>query len=163
MPTYFSSGTDNSATTDAWTQWTTGSTTWVPLIYYPPPRELPEQERQRIEETRQQYAAAEEERSAARKEAERKAEKLLIEHLNNQQKKSYKKDKSFEMQSQSGRRFILCSARVRNVEELDETGGKMASFCIHPTESIPLADQLLMQKLMLENHEKDFMRIANKS
>lgn len=117
-----------------------------------------EQERQRLQHIREEA-----ERRVAREEAEQKAEALLLMHLDRKQRKSYQKDHFFEVLSQSGKHYRVNFFRNRNVLEMDDAKRKVASYCIVPRENIPLADQLLIQKLMLQYQENDFLRIANRS
>ena len=50
-----------------------------------------------------------------------------------------------------------------NAKELDAKGNRIASYCIHPHDRVPHADNVLAQKLMLEADPAEFRRIANRT
>ena len=117
----------------------------------------------------QQYAAEQERLS--RKETERidaankRAEELLTFMLDEDQKKRYAADRCFEVvagNTGERRRYLVKYGWAGNVEQIDENGRQVARFCIHPRNIVPVPDNMLAQKLMLESNEEEFLRIANR-
>lgn len=93
--------------------------------------------------------------------AERRAEELLLENLNPDQRRDYDLTRSFKVRSQSGHLFRLTSDRNQNVGLLDGNYQVVRRFCVVPgIPDVPIADQLLMQKLMLEYDEERFRDTA---
>lgn len=92
-----------------------------------------------------------------------RAERLLLEHLTEAQVAEWKEGRHFTITSQSGRRFRIHYAPANNILELGEDGRVVAEHCVVSTVSVPMPDQLLMQKLMLEYNEREFWRVARSS
>jgi len=88
------------------------------------------------------------------READERAEVLLLEHLDEGQRRTWKKDGCFSVKAASGL-----------IYRLDLGGGVMRSdkrhFCIQPEEDVPWADAVLARKLLLEADEAKFLEIAN--
>lgn len=164
---------------DTWTTWTSSTTSasdistwnsWVgsatstsssPLSsgegYYrvvvPIAAPTPEQ----IETKRREDEAAQ----ARRKAADERAEELLRSLLTDEQRKHLDEMTSFLVKSESQRTFRI--RRGERVQELDDNGKVIAGYCIAPTGiGLPVADKMLAQKLLLENNEAEFLRIANR-
>lgn len=95
------------------------------------------------------------------KPAEDRAEVLLRSLLSPEQRSAYDLHKHFDVRAQSGRIYRLHRGPVRNVHVLDHGGQGIRGYCIHPRETVPVADVLVAQKLMLEADEQEFLRIAN--
>jgi hypothetical protein len=112
------------------------------------------------EETEEQkkYREVEEQKRAA---AEAKAEELLVMCLNETQRKLYLKESYLEVNTDIAK-YRIKKGWSKNVEKLREDGTPELVYCIHPGILIPTADNMLAQKLMLENNEKEFLRLANK-
>lgn len=121
------------------------------------------------------YAAALQERQAlaqrlrretgGRPEAARdRGEKLLRGYLTPEQRETYCRQGRFVVRGQSGRRYSIEASDPRfcNVSELDADGQIISRLCAQAAVNIPIADHLLTQKLMLEHHEAEFRRIANR-
>ena len=104
-----------------------------------------------------------EKREKARKEAEVKAESLLEACLTPEQLKTMKAMASFIVLSESGKQYKVIRKPNYGVQELDSAGAPVSEFCLIARDpDTPLADQLLVQKLMLEANEQEFLRMANK-
>jgi hypothetical protein len=121
-----------------------------------------------------QYARVqEEEMQAAREratklaeeqgEARKRAHALLLEHLTPQQRETFEKNKWFIVEGgKTGKRFkIFSNGYAGNVHELDAHDRMVNRLCCHANPGIPLEDQLLTQKVLLEWDEEHFYRTAN--
>ena len=126
-------------------------------------QERQEQVRRQEEETqrrRQEADRALQERLRAEQEAKDKAEALLLRSLTDNQKQDLALRNYFLVES-GGETYKINRGFAGNVKLLDQTGREIRSFCIHPTERVPDADNMLAQKLMLETDKERFLRIAN--
>lgn len=113
-------------------------------------------------------AAREAELLVAAAEADKRAEALLLVNLTAEQAEDYRRTKSFEVIQplQFGRpvrRYRITFKFAGNVFLVDEQGRAVAQYCIHAREPIPIADNMLAQKLMLEADEEQFLRVANRT
>ncbi len=148
-----------------WASWSsTASTNTVascrPVTLPPPAPPAPEElERQRLARKRRAAEAAEAERK--RQEADRRAAELLRQHLDDEQKKQYARDRSFVVYGEDGQRYRVRDGWAGHVERLGEDGLPVERFCIHPSELIPIPDNQLIAKLMLETDAQRFRQIAN--
>lgn len=113
--------------------------------------ETPEQ---KIERKGRQVA--EQQRAAA---AETKAEELLLMCLTPQQRSQYLSDGYIELNIDT-RKYRIEKGYSRNITRIREDGKKIF-YCIQPGESVPVADCMLAQKLMLEADEREFLKTAN--
>lgn len=123
-----------------------------------------EQERQRQQrEHRETQARIQIERSAA----EKRAERLLQTALSAAQREELAAKGFFTLRtlSKNGeeRIYRIRRGRSRNVEQIDAAGNRLKTLCAHPVAAVPDADTMLAQKLMLEDDEESFLRIANHS
>lgn len=118
-----------------------------------------ERRRQADEEAR----VAAEKRKADEAAADKVAEELLLQHLDADQKAEYAKDKSFHVRTRTGRRYRVRRAWGGHVERIGDCGRAVERFCVHPCELVPLPDNQLIAKIMLECDEDNFTRIANRS
>jgi hypothetical protein len=90
-----------------------------------------------------------------RRQARRRAEALLWAWLSPAQRKQYRARRWFEVTTGSGRRYrILRDGVVR----LHPRG---SGFCIEATEPVPVADEMLANKLLLETDERRFLATAH--
>jgi hypothetical protein len=171
---WVSSGTTTAsvAYTNTWSYWlegyaTSGVTRPDSNFYVAPqltPDQLAEQQRQR--EERELAAAVERGRRA---EAAMKARALLLEELDAEQAAEFAAKNHFHVRVRTGRgpRSRERLFRIRgnhyagNVEELNDEGQRIASYCIHMRSDIPTEDHLVAQKLLLESDVESFERIAN--
>ena len=91
-----------------------------------------------------------------RRRARRRAEALLWAWLTPVQRKQYRARRWFEVTTASGRRYrILRGGVVR----LDPRG---SGYCIEATSPVPVADEMLANKLLLETDERRFLATAHR-
>lgn len=110
--------------------------------------------RQRAEEQEQTLLEQEQART--------RAENLLLSALTKEQQRSYKERDFFDVISQFGETYRIYKGNARNVALLKE-GKEQKRLCAYVTGNVPVPDINLMQKLMLEACEQEFLRIANVS
>lgn len=97
-------------------------------------------------------------------EALQRATELLVATLSPQQAAEFKSTQAFTVHSKTGDRiYRVTYGTAGNVYELSKEGRKVAKYCIHPSEDVPVPDVMLAQKLMLETDEKQFLKVANKT
>lgn len=97
-----------------------------------------------------------------------RAERLLRRHLDESQRRELRREAYFVVISADGeRRYRIYRglSGVRNIERTDADNRRLATLCAHPACSMPDADILLAQKLMLEDPvaEREFLALANVS
>lgn len=177
---YWAEQTTSNLTTGAWFIWSsTGTQFHNNEIYQTPidqpilrsPQDIAEMQARQAELDRayaQQYAIqAERDRVAekARRAVMHRAEELLVSHLNPAQLAEYKKDKRFMVHGRSGARYLIeCDRYAGNIIQINKPliGSEVRRrLCCHARSDIPLGDQILTQKLLLEHHEDEFVRTAN--
>ena len=91
-----------------------------------------------------------------RRRARLRAEALLWAWLSPAQRKQYRARRWFEVTTTSGRRYrILRGGVVR----LDPHG---SGYCIEATSPVPVADEMLANKLLLETDERRFLATAHR-
>ena len=91
-----------------------------------------------------------------RRQARLRAEALLWAWLSPAQRRQYRARRWFEVTTASGRRYrILRGGVVR----LDPRG---SGFCIEATSPVPVADEMLANKLLLETDERRFLATAHR-
>jgi hypothetical protein len=116
-------------------------------------------ERARIEAERARLQQEQERSEAART----RAHALLLSHLTPAQRQTFEANKWFVVEGgRSKTRYRIRShACAGNIELLD---GEQVThrLCGHCDHTIPLGDQLLAQKLMLELDEDEFLKLANR-
>lgn len=151
-------------TINVWQAWNSNTTlTSTPSRSAPPALTAEQQAARRAEADRQraEWVAQAAERDRLALEANARAEELLVAHLAPAQRESYLRNKSFELQAASGRRYRIRHGWAGNVDALDEAGQVVERLCIHPREMCPNPDNMLAQKLLLEVDETRFRQIAN--
>jgi hypothetical protein len=168
----------NVTITNATTMQINGPTTYQYPTYqtwriYTPPPETPEQRTTR--ETPEQRTTREEARRQARQEqaeATERARTLLRESLTSEQWQDYEQRQSFRVISSDGERtYRLRHGRTQNIDLLGPRDDSVASnevevgvrrrYCIHIADyDIPVEDNLLCQKLLLEADEERFLQVA---
>jgi hypothetical protein len=153
------SGTD-ATTTDSTSVWSTWNGSVVYRVRQHNPVETGEQIQARLQRE-EQARIADEERRRMEAEAMQRSEDLLMLQLSEKQKQDWRTQKAFEVLAQSGKRFRIRDGVSMNVDEYDTQGKIVAKHCIIPMERVPRYDQFVMQKLMLEHAESEFMQIAN--
>lgn len=95
-------------------------------------------------------------------EANLKAEELLVKNLSAEQKAEWAKGKFFMVTGgTTGVRYKLTMHRTYGIETF-LYGRKIGKLCVVTKDTrIPLCDQLLAQKLLIETDEKAFVALAN--
>jgi hypothetical protein len=108
---------------------------------------------------------AEEERER-RGQADQRARGLLLEHLTPEQRETFEDNGWFVVEGgESGTLYRIRNqgSMIANVEVLNPAGCATHRLCAHvPVGQVPMGDQLLAQKMMLEFSESHFLRIANR-
>lgn len=98
--------------------------------------------------------------------AKERAKELLLSTLTPIQQETYRRNDWFIVEGgKSGTKYKIHGAHLTaNIDVLDRHGGKTHRLCGHAPamHQIPIADNLLAQKLMLECDEDAFLRIANR-
>lgn len=97
-------------------------------------------------------------------EAHAKAIELLKSWLSADQLREFEKDARFTVQgSDTGTHYRLISEHSYNILELDKEGALTGQkYCVVPSASVAMGDQLLAQKIWLETDETRTLKIANK-
>jgi len=117
-------------------------------------------------EERQRRAAEEQiKRERERAAAQVKARELLLTHLTPEQRDTVARHGWFVVEGgRSRKRYrINTGGYAGNIEELDADGNVVATLCCHARVDIPVADQHLTQKFMLESDEQEFVARANRT
>lgn len=159
------SGTSN--TSHAAVTWGIWVTAPMPVV---PETEEDRIAREELEEANREHSkqlrAEQRERLREQKEkvaiAQAKAKALLRSVLDEQQLEDYDSNGSFVVVAASKKRYKI---RSSSPLEIDENGRTLASFCIHPKASVALpdGDKMLAHKLMLDDNEKNWLKIANRT
>lgn len=122
-------------------------------------------EQQRIAENERRIAARERSArlAAEMQQANDKAKIILVETLNNNQRRDFERHGHFFVKSPSGRLYRIREGRSINIDLMQgESRTKVQQrLCAHPDINCPNPDTMLVQKVMLENMEAEFLRIAN--
>jgi hypothetical protein len=161
----WTSGTSSSNATCGteihWLQWT--SETAATSNCRPRERTAAEIERDRLAAERREQERKEREKQ--QRAAVARSTELLREWLDEKERQRFDREKKFHVVAQSGRRYeIDVSKRQHNVFELDAKGKRIVEHCILANAfDLPLADNALAQKLLLEADEDQFRRIANQT
>lgn len=169
--TYTISGTNQTTyTTGATTIYMAPVNTSLPLdrpIAPPTSHSLPpisEEESARIQQEQQERAERGRELARRsrreREEATRRARELLMMHLNEEQRAQFEAANYFHVEV-DGVCYRITRRRSENIFVMED-GQKVEVICIHPEDNLPLEDQMLAQKLMLECRDPEF-DIANRS
>ena len=108
--------------------------------------------------------AAQRKKEKERKElAIKRAEELLLENLTEEQVEMYRKTKLFRIVGSDGERYELNAKKQwHNIYRLDASGKRKEEFCIYQTRGTPLADNHLMQKLIIEADTELLKKVANR-
>lgn len=157
------SSTATTSTDTVWYRWANDSSYAPPVVAVA---------YRAVAQTDEQLAAAarrrEEARARAEEEAERqaaakaRAETLLLEHLDEEQRGEWQRERAFRVISKDGERvYRIRDGWAGNVELLNAEGVALRRYCIHPSVDCPNEDNALAQKFLLETDEEAFIRIAN--
>jgi hypothetical protein len=139
--------------------WDWDSGEWLePAVY-----EARQRERQAAaDRARERHQAAALARRAERDAAEARAEHLLALLLTPEQQAEWATHGRFHVTAPSGRVYQLSRGWAGNVAEVDpHTRRRLTRFCIHPRQSLPLADNVAAQLLLLRTDEGRFLATAN--
>jgi hypothetical protein len=93
---------------------------------------------------------------ARRRQARQRAEELLVAWLSPEQRAQYRTGGRFEVTTAAGHRYRVCPGGVVG---LDPRGW---AYCIEATAPVPVADELLAFKLLLETDEPRFLATAHR-
>ena len=85
-----------------------------------------------------------------------RAEALLWAWLSPAQRKQYRARRWFEVTTASGRRYRVLRGGVVRVRP------RGSGFCIEATSPVPIADEMLANKLLLETDERRFLATAHR-
>lgn len=153
--------TASSGSNTVWISWCGSDTSdqWTGL-YQPHKLTVEQQEQRRLQ--REEAERQRKEHARKKAEANEKALALLCGMLTQEQREQLNTMSAFEVETERAK-YRIKRGRFGNVEELDADGRIIARYCIHPRQSVPDADTMLAQKLMLETDEAAFLRMANKT
>ena len=87
--------------------------------------------------------------------ARQRAEALLVAWLSPEQRAQYRARGRFEVTTAAGRHYRVCRG---GVVRLNPRG---SAYCIEATAPVPLADEMLATKLLLETDERRFLATAH--
>jgi hypothetical protein len=87
--------------------------------------------------------------------ARQRAEALLVAWLSPEQRAQYRARGRFEVTTAAGRYYRVCPG---GVVRLNPRG---SAYCIEATAPVPLADEMLATKLLLETDERRFLATAH--
>jgi hypothetical protein len=90
------------------------------------------------------------------RQARQRAEVLLLAWLSPDQRAQYRSRGRFEVTTAAGHRYRVCPGGVVG---LDPRGW---AYCIEATSPVPVADELLAFKLLLETDEQRFLALAHR-
>jgi hypothetical protein len=91
-----------------------------------------------------------------RREARLRAEALLWDWLSPAQRKQYRTRRWFEVTTASGRRYRVLRGGVVRLHP------RGSAYCIEATSPVPVADEMLANKLLLETDERRFLATAHR-
>jgi heme exporter protein D len=92
---------------------------------------------------------------ARRRQARQRAEALVLAWLSPDQRAQYRSRGRFEVTTAAGHRYRVCPG---GVVRLDPRGW---AYCIEAATPVPVADELLAFKLLLETDEQRFLAAAH--
>jgi len=100
------------------------------------------------------------ERQKLREESEARSLRLLLSCLDEEQKREMRETKRFKMFGRNGKKYLVTYRQHGNVWLLDENEKPVMNYCI-VVEDVPIYDQMLSQKLLLEHDPISFFETAN--
>ena len=175
MPNYYTTANN---TTTAWSMWTNDNSTstadnawdhWITYdlgtsaknIIYRAPAPKPKPLTAAEQERRQRLNAETQKRMESQRIAKERAEKLLVSCLDKEQREDLEVHSRFRILVGSNW-YSIGRGHAGNVYLLDKEGDRpTVRYCAHPIDSVPDADAMLAQKLLLETDEAAFVQIAN--
>lgn len=103
-------------------------------------------------------------RHEVREAANKRAEELMLAHLTPAQRLQIKAHGWFIVEGgRSKHNYMIRPTAYAGNIEVTEWDGRRSRLCCHVDHSIPVFDNALAQKLMLEHDEDAFLRIANRT
>jgi hypothetical protein len=90
----------------------------------------------------------------------RRARKILVSLLNETQRAEFKKKKSFHVLGKDGFTYLITNRLIHNVFRIED-GRRTFEYCVITSGFVPLYDQMLSQKLLLESNPQMFLDISN--
>ena len=161
--------TCDNTTTTAWTHWistTGGINLWNQWVQNGTSGNcivtvgsLPQQTAEEEAAWRKMVAEQEQKKQNAQK----RALELLRQILTETQLAAFEKDQCIPVDAPSGNKYLIKKGRSGNVVSIKD-GKPVEKYCIHPSDyEIPDEDCMLAQKLLLEDDEAEFLRIANRT
>jgi hypothetical protein len=93
---------------------------------------------------------------ALRRQAKLRAEALLLAWLSPGQRAQYRARGRFEVTTAAGHRYRVCPGGVVRLEP------RGSACCIEATSPVPVADEMLAFKLLLETDERLFLATAHR-
>lgn len=115
---------------------------------------------QRVDEAAAQMRQRLEEKAETMVQAQNKALALLKSLLTDAERIELEQHSRITVTAQSGEVYRLAMGRSGNILRIKHNG-PVEKLCVHPIMDVPYADVLIAQKLLLENDEKEFRRLAN--
>jgi hypothetical protein len=91
-----------------------------------------------------------------RRQAERRAEALLLGWLSPRQRAQYRARGWVEVVTAAGNRYRVWPHKVVRVD------ARRSVYCIEAVSRVPVADEMLAKKLLLETDERRFLAIAHR-
>jgi hypothetical protein len=140
-----------------------GTSTTTANVWYAARRGAAEAQAHRAQEQERSEAARLKQEQERWETARARAHALLLSHLTPAQRQTFEINKWFIVEGgrSKAKYRIRGHACAGNVELLD--GERVTHrLCCHCGPTIPLGDQLLTQKLMLELDEEEFLKLANR-
>lgn len=97
------------------------------------------------------------------REVDTRAERLLLDHLSEAQRAEYVREKRITVEARSGRAYVIHRKRTYNVTQLSRAGLPKRQLCVvtDTPYSLPIADVMLMQMILLRNDEAGYLKTAN--
>lgn len=130
-----------------------------------------EEDAERRREAHRQYEAERDERTRTRNEATARAEAWLLTLLDDDQKRDYQQNGTFDIIGSHGGRYRIHQGSMGNVEWIaplteanEATSSRQNMLCAHPNMRqgwLPHADVAIGQMLALVTDEPEFLRLAN--
>jgi hypothetical protein len=93
---------------------------------------------------------------ARQRQARRRAEALLWAWLSPDQRAQYGVSGRFDVTTAAGRHYRVCPGGVVRLES------RGSAYCIEATSPVPVADEMLAFKLLLETDERRFLATAHR-
>jgi hypothetical protein len=96
-------------------------------------------------------------------EARERGMRLLMANLTAAQREQLDRYGYFDViGGETGRRYRIRFGRELNVDELDDFGKRISSWCFFPEGDLVTGDVMLSQKVALETFEREALRVSNR-